>query len=294
MANGATLTPKNRMENLMRPRQIVLALGISMAPSYALAQSVSHEAAARSVAELGYLLSVSAPEAAVTLEGPSGETWTLPQRDTGFDLRFNGPADHTGDNVPELIVIERTKRSAGTVHVIELGPDGPRALLQRSASNAEMTAFENLAPGDSLAILASDTMKAEPEPRQTAAQRMGELGYTIEREGTDTLQILRNGKPVHSVQSFSIRLHGPAYMSESDDPGVLILSANSRSFSDLVLVELTEDGAEVRFSENGFTRDMTGLFTEAIDRVEAGQPALHSVRPGPIERPEIPDLKLRD
>jgi len=78
---------------------------------------------------------------------------------------------------------------------------------------------------------------------------------------------------------------------------VLILSANSRSFSDLVLIELSEDGPEIRMSEHGFTWDMTALFDEAIDRVKAGQPALSPGRPGPVKRPELselPDLKLRD
>lgn len=281
----------------MKTGFIGAATGFSLAAACAAAQSTPHEQTTAALAEMGYVLSASAPEAAVTLEGPTGEAWSLPERETRIDLQFNGPADFTGDAVPELIVIARTNRSGGAVHVIELGPDGPALLEERGASRAQIDAFAKLAPGESLDVLGTDTMKAELTPRPPAAERMRELGYSIDRKAPETLRILRNGTPVHSVQSFSIRVHGPAYMSDSADPGLLILSANSRSFSDLVLVELTQDGPEIRVSENGFTRDMNDIFEEAIDRVQAGQPALDPARPGPIKRPELlelPDLELPD
>lgn len=161
----------------------------------------------------------------------------------------------------------------------------------RGVARAQVDIFAQLAPGDTLHIPAADT---EETPRPPATERMRALGYSIDREAPESLEITRDGAPVYTVQSFSIRVHGPAYMSDSADPGVLILSANSRSFSDLVLIELTEDGPEIRMSQNGFTRDMNDILEEAIDRVEAGQPALAPARPGPLKRPELPELKLRD
>ena len=97
----------------------------------------------------GYTFTMTQPEKAVTLTGPAGQIWTLPANPARFDLWLNGPADFSpgDDGLPELIVLERTSRSAGVLHILTLGPEEITVLESYGAHMMEIGAYMDLYPG---------------------------------------------------------------------------------------------------------------------------------------------------
>lgn len=255
----------------MKAKLAGLVMTLVMATPSVHAQPVSADEAKTALAALNFKLEFSTPDAPVTVTGPKGTTWSLPAEPSRFDAWFNGPADHTGDDIPELIVIERTTRSGGTVHVIELGSKGPRTVMQENAFITDLNDYANLAPGEPLDSVGMDGLVAVEDPVLPAAEQMAELGYTFNQPEHNKFEILRYDAVVYDAWGMSAIYHGPAYMTESTNPGVLILNATSRSFSDLLLVEMTENGPEVIFSNHGFNPDVAALFHAAIERLEAGE-----------------------
>lgn len=254
----------------------LVALCLALAPVPAAAQMQTIDDTVAALAGIGYRLDLDTPEGAVTLSaGKAGADWHLAANPARFDIWFNGPSERTGNDIPELIVIERTSRSAGTVHVLELAPEAPRVILSQTAFITELNALAMLEPGASLLSVDLPMVPGNDGPVASAGDRMQALGYSLQEggDGIDRVfRIRRGGATVYEVTSFSIGTFGPAYMTGSGAPGVLILAANSRSFSDLVLIEMTESGIVTRLSESGFSTEMRSAFNVARDRVEAGEP----------------------
>lgn len=251
-------------------------LCLALAPIPAAAQMQTAHDTVVALAEIGYRLDLNASGNPVTLQaGKAGTDWRLPANPARFDIWFNGPSERTGDALPELIVIERTSRSAGTVHVLELGPDAPREVLSQTAFITALNALAMLPPGEPLQSVDLPMVPGSDAAVPPAEDRMQALGYSLQHGGDGigrVFRIRRGGQTVYEVTSFAIRTHGPAYMTGSGAPGMLIEAANSRSFSDLMLIEMTETGIETRFTESGQTSMIRGLFDATRDRVETGEP----------------------
>lgn len=271
-------------------------LCLALAPIPAAAQVQTADDTVAALAEIGYRLDLNAPGDPVSLStGKAGMDWRLPANPARFDIWFNGPSERSGDDIPELIVIERTSRSAGTVHVLELGPDAPREILSQTAFITTLNALAMLPPGEPLHSVDLPIVPGSEAAVPPARDRMQALGYSLQHggDGIDRVFRIRRGEQtVYEVTSFAIRTHGPAYMTGSGAPGMLIEAANSRSFSDLMLVEMTETGIETRFSESGQTSMIRSLFDATRDRVEAGEPVTSLF--GPMLDDPMLDPPFRD
>lgn len=97
---------------------------------------------------LGYELSQLSARGDFGLVGPEGESYrSRPPQGMLAALWVSEPADHTGDDIPELIIIQDMRFGRDVVHVFSLGSDGPAKILE---TNANASAFRTLAPGEPL------------------------------------------------------------------------------------------------------------------------------------------------
>ncbi|AHM04157.1 hypothetical protein roselon_01791 [Roseibacterium elongatum DSM 19469] len=103
--------------------------------------------AASGVGATGYTVERTTPEGGLRVLHDGVPVWRLPPDPGRFQLYVSGASDHTGDTIPELIVVERTSRSFGTVYVLSLFPDRVEEILTESAFHTALRGFEHLAPG---------------------------------------------------------------------------------------------------------------------------------------------------
>jgi len=98
----------------------------------------------------GYTLTILEENKGAILRGPVGQSWSLPRDGFRMGVVTNGPADFTGNGVPDLIVLEYTSRSGGVVHILELGPEEITVVQEFSGHIFEIGAYLDLYPGQSL------------------------------------------------------------------------------------------------------------------------------------------------
>jgi hypothetical protein len=130
------------------PKQAVLttlALGVAQAGLAEMSPEPAYP-----LEHYGYALEMDRPEGEILLTGPGDLLWRLPPNPMRWDLVVNGPADHTGDDLPELILIEFTSRSFGVLHVLTLEPDRITTVMDGPGPLMEIGAYAALHPGQLL------------------------------------------------------------------------------------------------------------------------------------------------
>lgn len=77
---------------------------------------------------------------------------------------ITGPHDMTGDGILNLVVYERIGRSAASLTVFSLAPDGPEVLMQTTGMAANMRPFEGITVNTDLSALLGLPTQPEPSP----------------------------------------------------------------------------------------------------------------------------------
>lgn len=116
-----------------------------------------------------YRIERTTPEAGLRIVLDGEPVWQLAPDPGRFDLYVSAMSDHTGDTIPELILVERTSRSFGTVYVLSLFPDHVEVILTESAFHSALRGFEHLPAGAPLseamqALEGPEGMGLEPMP----------------------------------------------------------------------------------------------------------------------------------
>lgn len=105
--------------------------------------------------------------------------------------KITGPHDMTGDGIANLVVYERIGRSAASVTVFSLAPEGPEMLMQSTGIAMEMRAFESITEDTDLSALLALPMPPQresmpepqmPEPKTGDSAEMP--GFWVTQSGT--------------------------------------------------------------------------------------------------------------
>jgi len=93
-----------------------------------------------------------------------------------ISANITGPHDMTGDGIANLVVYERIGRSAASVTVFSLVPDGPKVLMQSTGLAMEMRVFESITEDTDLSALLALPLRPQretlPEPETGASAEM--------------------------------------------------------------------------------------------------------------------------
>lgn len=77
---------------------------------------------------------------------------------------ITGPHDMTGDGILNLVIYERIGRSAASLTVFSLAPEGPEVLMQTTGMAANMRPFESITVDTDLSALLGLPTRPRPEP----------------------------------------------------------------------------------------------------------------------------------
>ncbi|WP_188526472.1 hypothetical protein [Sinisalibacter lacisalsi] len=108
-----------------------------------------------------------------------------------ISVNITGPHDMTGDGIANLVIYERIDRSAASVTIFSLAPEGPEVLMQSTGIAMEMRAFERITEDTDLSALLALPMPPQretlPEP-QTPERETGASadmpGFWLTQTGT--------------------------------------------------------------------------------------------------------------
>jgi len=129
----------------------------------------------------GYALETPAGGLHLVFEGETVYETAPPER--LISANITGPHDMTGDGIANLVVYERIDRSAASVTIFSLAPEGPEVLMQSTGIAMEMRAFESITEDTDLSALLALPMPPERETLPEPQMPEPEAGANAEMPG---------------------------------------------------------------------------------------------------------------